>query len=298
MNRPILLTALYVSGDRPDRFAKAAASGADVLILDLEDSVAPSRKRHAREAVTSWLSAHDLSEPGETSLPLGVQVRVNALDTPWGVSDLAMLRRLGSVPELRIPKVRSPADLNAYVEQLGDVGAALHVIIESAAGLESAGQIVTHPAVRTVGLGEADLAADLGTIGEEAITWARSRLVVAARAAGLPAPMQSVYPHFQDDDGLDRSCRAGRALGLLGRAAIHPRQLPVIVRAFRPSAAEVLWALDTVNAAEKAAEQGWGVAVLAGSEMVDAAMVPRAQRLLAVERAAQRTLAATATDCP
>src|SRR5690606_31805273 len=102
-------------------------------------------------------------------------------------------------------------------------------LLESAAGIEQAHQIATaHPAVRGIALGEADLSADLGITDETALNWPRSRAVVAARAAGLPPPAQSVYPDIRDIDGLARSCAAGRALGFLGRTAIHPRQLPVI----------------------------------------------------------------------
>lgn len=286
----IVLTALYVPGDRPDRFAKAAASGADVVILDLEDAVAPAAKEQAREAVGAWLSARAAGP--DAHIP-AVQIRVNPLGSAWGAGDAAMLGGLAYRVEVRVPKVRLTDDLDAWAELLPQLP--LHAILESAAGVEAAAAIAAHPAVATIGLGEADLAADLGTSGEEALAWVRSRLVVAARATGLPAPMQSVYAHVTDLDGLAHSCERGRSMGLLGRAAIHPRQLPVIARAYRPSPDAVTRAREVLTAVQDAVASGRGVAVLPDGSMLDAAMVPAARRVLSLEQAAQRTLAAGGT---
>lgn len=251
--------ALYVPGSRPDRFDKAASSGADTVILDLEDSVAPADKAAARSAVAQWL----------TSAPLPVQVRVNPPGTADLAADLGVLPR--DVP-LRVPKVSSPAD----VADLGD--RELHVILESALGVERAFEIASAPGVISLALGEADLAAELGLSGEDAFSWIRSRVVVAARAAGLPAPLMSAYPDLRDLDGLAASCRAGRAHGFHGRTALHPSQVPVITAAFAPTEAEVAWA-HAVHAA-LAADGGAGVARLADGAMVDAAMARRADAIL------------------
>ena len=248
-----MLTALYVPGDRPDRFDKAAASGADVVILDLEDAVAPARRATAREHVAAWLA----KPPA-----VGVQVRIGALD------DLAALP--ADVP-IRLPKVESPADVDAVGER--DV----HALIETAAGVENAYAIAAHPRVVSIGLGEADLAAGLGITDESALAWIRVRTVVAARAAGLPAPMMSVYPDVADLAGLAASCAVGRSLGMRGRAAIHPRQVPVIAEAFAPTADELAWARDVLAALDGA---GDGVATLPSGSMVDAAMARRARELL------------------
>lgn len=261
---PLALTALYVPGDRPDRFDGAASSGTDVVILDLEDSVAPAAKHRARDNVVHWLAV------GTVPDGVAVQVRVNPVAGPWGRDDLAALP---ANVDLRQPKVERTEDVSAAVET---TWRGVHAVIETAAGVEAAAEVAQHPAVRSVGLGEADLRADLGGVDEHGLGWCRSRLVVAARAAGLPAPMMSVFPHVLDLDGLARSCRTGKALGLRGRAAIHPRQLPVIREIFAYTRAEQQWATEVLSALRDAST---GVAVLASGEMVDEAMARRARAI-------------------
>lgn len=251
-----MITALYVPGSRPDRFEKAAATGATV-ILDLEDAVAAADKAQARDHVRAWLS-------GAPAVP--VQVRVNAPGSADLVADLAALP---SDVELRVPKVESPADLAPFG------GRAVHVLIETALGVERLFDIAQGPGARSVGLGEADLAAELGLEGEDAFGWIRSRLVVAARAAGLPPPMMSAYPAIADLDGLAESCARGRQMGMRGRTAIHPSQVPVIRSIFAPHDEEVAWAhrvLGTIGDA--------GVGVLPDGSMVDTAMARRARAIL------------------
>jgi len=250
------VSALYVPGSRPDRFDRAAASGADVVILDLEDSVAAEDKAAARDAVAAWL-------PGA---PVAVQVRVNAPGADALTADLAALP-----PDavLRVPKVSGTDDLDAVD------GREVHAILESALGIERAFAIAGHPAVRSLTLGEADLAAELGLEGEDAFAWLRSRVVVAARAAGLPAPMMSAYPDLRDLDGLAHSCAVGRRLGFHGRSAVHPAQVPVIRDAFAPTEAEVAWAHEVLAVLSSA-----GVARLADGSMVDEAMRRRAEGIV------------------
>jgi citrate lyase subunit beta/citryl-CoA lyase len=251
----VSLVALYVPGSRPDRFDKAADTGADV-ILDLEDSVAVADKDAARAAVVAWL-------PGSPAL---VQVRVNA---PGSAALRADLEALPTDVALRVPKVESPVDLDGLRDRR------VHALIETALGVENAFLIAQTPGVVSIALGEADLAAELGLDGEDAFDWVRSRLVVAARAAGLPPPLMSAYAALADLDGLAASCRRGRRLGLRGRTAIHPRQVPVIRTAFAPTADELAWA-----SAVLAALQSTGVATLADGSMVDAAMERQARALL------------------
>jgi citrate lyase subunit beta/citryl-CoA lyase len=251
--------AIYVPGSRPDRFDKAAASGADVVILDLEDSVAAADRPTAREAVARWL----------TAAPLPVQVRVGAPGSDDLAADLEALP--GDVP-LRVPKVSSPSELDRFA------GREVHAILETALGIEQAFAVASHPCVATLALGEADLAVELGLSGEDAFRWVRSRVVVAARAAGLPPPMMSAYPDLRDLDGLAASCRGGRVSGFHGRTALHPSQVPVIRAAFAPTEEEVAWAAE-VRAA-LAGGAGAGVARLADGSMVDAAMTRRADAIL------------------
>jgi citrate lyase subunit beta/citryl-CoA lyase len=161
-------------------------------------------------------------------------------------------------------------------------GTALHPLLESALGVEHAYEIATaHPAVASLGLGEADLRADLGVADDPGLAWARSRVVVAARAAGLPAPVQSVYADIADLEGLAASCRLGRSLGFRGRAAIHPAQLPVIAEAYRPDAAEIAAARRILAAFASATTEGTGAVALADGGFVDAAVARQAERLLA-----------------
>jgi citrate lyase subunit beta / citryl-CoA lyase len=267
-----MLTWLYVPGDRPERFAKAVASGADVVVIDLEDGVHPSRKNDARAAASEFaMAAH--------AVP--IQVRVNAIGSAAGDADLSALAPLDV--GIRLPKVQSPGDIAAVAGAAP--GRSLHPLLESALGVERAYDIATaHEAVGSIGLGEADLKSDLGVRDEPGLAYARSRVVLAARAAGLPPPAMSVYADVRDLDGLAASCRAGRSLGFLGRAAIHPAQLPVIVDAFRPSPDEVETANELLAGLDQAGESGRGVVVLDDGRFADVAMVRLAQQTLELAR--------------
>ncbi|MFC9078808.1 HpcH/HpaI aldolase/citrate lyase family protein [Streptomyces sp. NPDC057062] len=269
------LTWLYAPGDRPEVVGKALASGADVVLIDLEDAVAPDRKEYARAATAERLTGRP---------PVPVHVRVNALDSPWAQADLAALATLPGVSGLRLPKVTSPSDVVRVAERAApaDGGAiALYALLETALGVEQAFAIATaHPAVRGIALGESDLRADLGVREDAGLDWSRSRVVVAARAAALPPPAQSVYPDTRDLEGLARSCAHGRALGFLGRAAIHPRQLPVIERAYAPSTEEISLAEEIL----KAAAREPGAQALPDGRFIDTAVVREAYRTLSLAR--------------
>lgn len=255
----VLITGLYVPGDRPDRFDKAVATGADLVILDLEDAVADDRKADARDAVAAWLA--------DAHTDRVVQVRVNAGND----DDLAALRGLTGF-EVRLPKAEHPSDVDRVVAVLPDVP--VTALVESAYGVEHATALAEHPAVTRLGLGESDLASDLGTRTDAVLDHARVRLLYAARAAGLPAPMLSAYPAIKDLDGLRSDTERGRALGWLGRVAVHPSQLPVIAEVFRPSEEERRWATEVLAAGAD------GVSTLPSGEMVDPAMVGRARAIL------------------
>ena len=266
-----VLVALYVPGDRPERFAKAFAAGADQVILDLEDAVAPAHKERARQAVADLLAG---------PVPGRVAVRPNGAGTPWHDEDLDMLAAAPSRAALRLPKVEAPGDVDRVLDRLGP-GAAppeLVCLLESALGVEQAYAVASHPAVSGLALGEADLRAELGVTAEAGLDWLRVRSVVAARAAGLPAPAMAVFPRLDDDEGLRVSCRHGASLGLRGRAAIHPRQVPVIRDAFTPTPAEQADARAVLDALAGTT----GAARLADGRMVDAAMAAEARAVLAL----------------
>ena len=255
MNLPPL-TWLYVPADRPDRVEKAIGSAAHAVIVDLEDGVPPGAKAEARANLPALLG-HPRDKP--------VYVRINAGDA----DDLGAVSAL-AVAGVFVPKVTAPGDIPS-------IGLPIHCLIESAAGVEAAYEIAKAPGVAGISLGEADLRSETGAL-EAGLDWARSRIVNAAVAAGLPRPPQSVYPHLNDDEALARSCRRGRELGHLGRSAIHPAQLVIIEQAYLPSEEETARARATVERLEHAL----GAATLASGEFVDAAMLGAARQIIAV----------------
>ncbi|MFF0436534.1 HpcH/HpaI aldolase/citrate lyase family protein [Streptomyces sp. NPDC004327] len=260
--RPVPLTWLYAPGDRPAVVRRALASGADVVIVDLEDSVAPDRRAYALAATVELLA-----DPQ----PVPVHVRVHA------PRDIPSLVSLPGLVALRVPKVTHATDIARIVEL--SAGLPLYPLLENALAVEHAFAIATaHPSVHGIALGEADLAADLGVREDRGLDWPRGRVVLAARAAALPPPVQSVHPDVHDLDALAAGCARGRAMGFLGRAAIHPRQLPVIERAYLPTPDEIAAAEEVVKAAETEA----GALALPDGRFVDAAVVRRARRVLAL----------------
>ena len=267
------LTWLYVPGDRPDRVAKALDSTADVVIVDLEDAVLADVKDAARASAAAALGTIPASRP--------TQVRVNASGTPWHVGDVAMVAALPQHVGVRLPKAES-------VEAVRQVSAdapnrPVHLLVESALGLERAYDLATATSdVASLGLGEADLRADLGVEGDDGMLWARGRIVAAAVAAGLPPPAMAAHTDVRDLDGLAASCRTGRALGFLGRTAIHPAQLEVIRAAFTPTDAEVARAREILAAADQAMTEERGAVALADGRFVDAAVLRQARRVLAL----------------
>ncbi|MGP4012225.1 HpcH/HpaI aldolase/citrate lyase family protein [Streptomyces sp. 4N124] len=264
------LTWLYAPGDRPHVVTKALTSAADVVVIDLEDAVAPDRKAYARAA-----TAELLSDPQ----PVAVHVRVNALDGPFAAADLIALARLPGVSGLRLPKVATPEQVVRIAELHS--GPPLYALLETALAVELAYAIATaDPSLHGIALGEADLRADLGVRHDAGLDWSRSRVIVAARAAGLPPPPQSVHPDTRDLDGLTASCAHGRTLGFLGRAAIHPRQLPVIERAYLPTEQE----LEQAETIIKAATEDQSAQALPDGTFIDAAVVAAARRTLSLAR--------------
>ncbi|WP_433566628.1 HpcH/HpaI aldolase/citrate lyase family protein [Nocardia sp. CA-151230] len=240
-------TWLYVPGDRPDRMVKAMASGAAVVVLDLQDAVAESRKPQARASVAEFLAAAD-PQVRETR----IHVRINNVRTETGRRDLDAIAGLPALDGIRLPLVESPADIEAAVRiaRAGGSRSGFHCLIETAIGVENAYRIASAPGVAAISLGEGDLQAELGTVEEEGLAWARSRIVVAAAAAQLPAPGMAVFGNVKDAVGLRQSCLSGRRLGMRGRSAIHPAQLPVIAEAFQPTPAEIDRARRIVAAAD------------------------------------------------
>jgi citrate lyase subunit beta / citryl-CoA lyase len=262
---------LYVPGHRSDRVAKALVAGADAVVIDLEDAVPAERKDAARDLTVALLDDRAADDG------LSVWVRINPPGTEAGRRDVAALagRRLDG---LRVPRVDDPQVVREVAER---TGARLQLLLESARGLVRARELAeAHELVSGIGLGEADLAADLLVDRDEGLTWARGWVVVAARAAGLPSPVQSVWTDVGDPAGLRASCETGRATGFFGRSVIHPRQIDVVHDVYTPSAEEIAAAESVVATAAEAAARGEAAALDADGRFVDPAVVARARTVL------------------
>ncbi|OWP20346.1 CoA ester lyase [Microbacterium sp. AISO3] len=277
MTRPIVV-ALYAPADRPERFEKALDAGADAVIVDLEDAVAPSRKASARAALADFTAAW----ASRGAAAPAVQVRVNARGARTHDEDVAAVADLPAVFGIRLPKTQSADDVAAV--RAAAPGREIHALLESALAIERAFEI-TQAGVASVAVGEADLRAEIGVPagreGEPGLAWSRARVVNAVAAAGLPLPLMAVWADVADLEGLEASCRVGRALGYAGRTAIHPRQIEVIRRVFTPDADEVERARRIVERVRTAAADGTGAFVLDDGTFIDIAMVKAAQRILA-----------------
>ncbi|MFI9023960.1 HpcH/HpaI aldolase/citrate lyase family protein [Streptomyces sp. NPDC053560] len=255
---------LFVPGNRADRYAKAAGAGADGVIVDLEDAVAPDGKNAARDAVAEWLAG------GARAV-----VRINPPDTEWHEADLAMAAAHGA--PVMLPKAEDPAVLAAVADRTGGRLPVL-ALVETAAGVENAAALCRAPNVVRAAFGNIDLAAQLGVDPDDhqALAYARSRLVCASAAAGLAPPLDGVTAGLAADGPLPGDVAHARRLGFGGKLCIHPRQLGTVHEGFTPSAAETEWA-RRVLAAEGA------VAVVDG-QMVDRPVLERARRILAAGR--------------
>lgn len=274
---PPIRSYLYVPGDDPRKMEKALASEADAVVFDLEDAVAPERKQDARDTVAGLLS----SAP-----PKPCFVRINKPGSAFAEGDVNAVAG-PHLAGLRVPKVESAQAVIRVVERLEGHGseAVVWCLIESALGLELAFEIAcSHERVAGIGLGEADLSADLGVRSDEGLLYARSRVVAASRAAGLPNPVQSVYTNVKDAEGLRRSSERGKALGFLGRSAIHPAQVPIINEVFTPTDEEVAGARELLDALEAAAGNGTGAFALPDGRFVDEAVVRSARSTLTLAR--------------
>jgi len=256
--------ALFVPGDRPERFQKAAAAGAHIVILDLEDAVAIDNKAAARESVRAALASG-----------MRACVRVNVAVSEHGIADLTMLAE--TPPDsVMLPKVTGPRDLDAARETLR--GTPFIVLIESIEGMRRIDEIAPVPGVVALAFGGYDLCAELGArpTPEVLAPW-RSRVVFAARSAGIEA-LDMPYVHLDDDVGLAEDARRAVDFGFDGKLAIHPKQVDPIKSAFAPSSAEVDRARKIVDAAN-----GGGVVRVNGM-MIDPPLVAAARRVLARAR--------------
>jgi citrate lyase subunit beta/citryl-CoA lyase len=255
---------LFVPGDRPERFRKAAGSGADLVVIDLEDAVAPDAKELARQHARDYVAAGHQAT-----------VRINAVGTPWYDDDVAALA--GTHAVLMLPKAAPGPELQALCR----AGNPVVALVETAEGILDARGTAATTGVRRLAFGSFDLAAELGIdpLDDQALLLARTALVLASAAGGLPGPVDGVRAAVDDEGGLRAEATAARRLGFTGKLCIHPRQVPTVLTAFAPTADEVAWARRILSAADG----GPAVAAVDGA-MVDKPVLDRARRVLEQEQ--------------
>jgi len=261
---------LFVPGHRPERFAKALASAADVVCIDLEDAVPQAQKAEARSAVCAFLGTCNKAQLAR------LIVRVSAVGTEAGIADLAALSQSRLPARLMLAKTETENDIPLAANLLaGDVR--WIALIESASGLLSLDAICCAPELDAVMFGGADFAAQIGAeFAWEPLLWARSQMAVTAAAHRLPV-IDVPYLNVQDAPGLEQeTCRVA-ALGFAAKAAIHPAQVESIHRGFAPTPEAVQQARRTLEAFERAQ----GGAVVVDGRMVDQPIVDSARRLIA-----------------
>lgn len=253
---------LFVPADRPERFDKADRSGADAVIIDLEDAVVPAAKEGARSNLRQALT---LRNP--------TYVRVNAAGGNWYDGDIAAIKALG-LRRICLPKAESPATVDAIVQTLGD-DVEIIALVETARGLEAAAALAGHSHVARLAFGPADFALDLGVSASEALkAHAMMRLAVASKAAGKALPLDG--PSFEVTDTAKLTCECRQALdhGAGGKLCIHPAQIAHVISAFQPSDEQLRWAQRVLDAAQD------GAARLVDGRMIDAPIITQARALL------------------
>lgn len=260
---------LFVPGNRPERFDKACAAGADLVCIDLEDAVGPNDKDTARVTVLDWL---------QNTSHGNVSVRINALDTDAGRLDIAALVEAKiTLPFVMVPKLATAAQIVTLDNVLHTDLGAIFPVIESAEGLLNASQILANPRVNLALFGAVDFSADLGcTLDWDALLHARSHLAVCA-AAHDAVLFDVPYLDVRDPDGCEAETKRVAALGIHARSAIHPAQIGPIHQALSPTVDDIAQA-ERVMAAYT--EANGNVALLDG-KLIETPLVKRAERILA-----------------
>ena len=257
---------LYVPASKPEIVAKAFNSDADCVVIDLEDAVHVDSKTAAREFVAEFL---------KTKAPKPFLVRINDPNGAWGMLDLEAIAA-ENLFGVRIPKVTNIETIKvvAKVFDAAKSNAQIHLLIESALGVQRAFELATaDPRVKAISLGEADLESDLRVTNDEALKYSRNAIVVAARAAALRQPSQSVFPNTKDIDGLTASTIAAKAVGFFGRSVIHPSQVAVVNEIFTPTAQEVEQALQLLSWYDQMQASGNSVMALPNGDLLDPANI-------------------------
>lgn len=262
---------LFVPGTTPARFDKGLASAADLVVLDLEDAVPEEQKGSARAAVADWLRTRGRAA-----------VRVNGVASPHHEEDVKALNGLPGLVAVVLPMASSPEELADLHGRLGP-GVEIVALVETATGLLRAADLARVPGVARLAFGHLDFAFDIDAdVDGESMLLARSTLVVASRAAGLPGPVDGVTTELDDPDAARDDATRARRLGLTGKLCIHPNQLAAVNAAMSPSEDEVAWARRVVDS------RAQGVVRLDG-QMVDAPVILKAESILARARDLSRS---------
>lgn len=262
---------LFVPATSPERFSKAAASGADRVIIDLEDAVSEAAKPDAR------------CQLARVPLPEGVPlyVRINGCDTEWFEADLALVAKL-PVAGILLPKAETAAHVARAAAVLAP-GQTIVAIIETAAGLWNVLEVARGPKIERLAFGALDFQVDTGISGEEPneleLAYARSRIVIATRVAGIAAAIDSVSTAIDDAELLGKDARRGRRFGFAGKLCIHPKQIAPTHKAFLPGPEEREWALGLMEALAARPEHERGSFSYRGG-MVDRPVIERAKHIL------------------
>ena len=259
---------LFVPGSRPDRFAKAKASGADLTVIDLEDAVAADDKQTARKAALAQISSDGA----------GWAIRINGVATAAGIGDLSALIAAEVLPDtLLVPMVENAAQIDVIAGALAHNCPALVPLIETPRGLRHALEIAHHPRTAAVMFGGGDFSSELGVaLAWEPLLAARQQLVLACAEAKKPA-IDVPFIALEDEAGLADEVARARAIGFAGKAAIHPVQVPVIRAAFAPSAAQV----EEARAALRAYAEGGERAIRFNGRMLEAPIIKHYRALIA-----------------
>ncbi|MBD0735605.1 hypothetical protein BGM09_21115 [Streptomyces sp. CBMA29] len=228
---------LFVPGDRPERFDRALASGADAVVVDLEDAVPPDAKEAALTHATALLGRAP-----------AVVIRVNDPRTPRGSADLAALGAVGAPVAVLVPKAEDAATVAAVLAALPP-GSAVLPLIETAVGVLDARLIAAAPGVVRLVFGHLDLCAQLGLRPDDTarLVPARFALVAASAAAGLPAPVDGVCTEVRDRETVLVQARASLDSGFTGKLCVHPAQVPAVHEALAPDPDELAWALRVLE---------------------------------------------------
>jgi citrate lyase subunit beta / citryl-CoA lyase len=260
-------TFLFVPASRPDRFEKAASSGADAIIIDLEDAVNSEGKADARIAAADYV----------TSKP--ALIRINGASSQWFDDDVTQLVGAARLAGVVLPKTESPRDVATVRSSFG-TDVPIFAMIESARGLVNLLEIAQETGLARLMFGNLDFALDVGITvrspDEHELLYARSSLAVASRFAGLPGPVDGVQPKIDDDAATAASALRGVDLGFTGKLCLHPRQLPIVDAAFAPSDDDIDWAREVLRVAGNSN----GSAVRVGGEMIDAPQLDLARRII------------------